>query len=112
MFLLALTLLNLQENSCNLCIEEDYRVVSKCYIVVIDSTVIHGVLLAHDTYKVVMKTVVEPDAHLPIPIDDEFVFVKDAINIMVAWPQYLILKPNEKVKYLLIYETEVIFAET
>ena len=79
---------------------------------VIDSTIVHGVPLGHDTYRVVIKTVVEPDAHLPIPIGDEFVFVKDAINSMVAWPQHLVFKHNEKVKCVLIYEIVVIFAET
>ena len=67
-----------------LCIAEDYKVITRGYIVVTDSTIIHCVSLGHDTYKVVIKTVIHLDAHLRIPIDDEIVFIKVTINTMVA----------------------------
>ena len=69
---------------------------------VTDFTTIYGISLGHGTYNIGIKTMIHLDAHLPIPIGDEIVFVKDAINTMVAWPRHLVFRPNDKAKCLLI----------
>ena len=55
-------------------------------IVVTDSITIYDVALGRDTHRVAIKIVVNPDTHLHIPIGDEIVFVKDAINTMIVRP--------------------------
>ena len=47
------------------------------------STIIHGVLLGVNSYRVVVKTVVNPETLLPIPIDEKIVYIKDVVDIMV-----------------------------
>ena len=93
----------MREKSYKLCIAEDYKVVVRDYIVVIDSTTIHGVPLDHDTYRVAIKIVICPNAHLPILVDDEIIFVKGAVNIIIVWPQHLVFRPNKMPTNLILF---------
>ena len=70
---------------------------------VVESTIIHGVLLRANTYRVTVKKVVDPKACLPIPIDDEFVYIKDVVDTMIPWPKHLVfLSTAAKVKIILL----------
>ena len=53
------------------------------YIVVTELTTIHGVPLGFTTYRVTVKTVVDLEARLPIPIGDEIGYIKDVVDIIV-----------------------------
>ena len=57
---------------------------------VTESTTIHGVLLGANTYRVAFKTSVDSEAHLPIPIGDDFEYIKDVVETMVKWPKHLV----------------------
>ena len=73
------------------------------YVVVTESTIIHGVPLGANTYRVTVKMAVNLKACLPIPIVDEFVYFKDAIDTVVPWPQHLVLlSTTAKVKVILL----------
>ena len=48
------------------------------------STTIHGVPLRANTHHVAVKIGVNLEAHLPIPIGDEFVYIKDVVDTMVS----------------------------
>ena len=50
---------------------------------VTESTIIHAVPLETNTYHVLVKTAVNPEARLPIPIGDGFVYIKDIVHTMV-----------------------------
>ena len=70
---------------------------------VTESTTIHGVPLKANTHRVVVKMVVNPEARLPIPIGDEFVYIKDIVDIMVPWPKHLVfLSTAPKLKIILL----------
>ena len=75
---------------------------AKGYIVVTESTTIHGVLLKANTYRVEVKSAVNHNPHLPIPIGDEIVYIKNAVNTMVPWPKHLVFFSNAKVKFILV----------
>ena len=72
-------------------------------IVVTKSTTIHGVPLKANTHHVAIKIAVNPEAHLPIPLGDEFVYIKDAIGTMVSWLKHLVfLSAVPKVKIIVL----------
>ena len=50
---------------------------------VIESTIVHGVPLGANIYRVIVKTTADSKAHLPIPIGDKIVYIKDVVNTMV-----------------------------
>ena len=73
------------------------------YIVVTESTIIHGVPLRANTYCVAVKTTINLEAHLPIPIGDKFVYIKDVVDTMVLWSKNLVfLSIATKVKIILL----------
>ena len=63
---------------------------AKVYIVVTESTIIHGVPLGANTHHVAVITTIDPEACLPIPIGDEFVYIKEVFDTMVPWPKHLV----------------------
>ena len=70
---------------------------------IIESTTIHGVPLRANTHCVLVETTVNLEARLPIPIGDEFVYIKDVIDTMVPWPKHLVfLSTVPKVKIILL----------
>ena len=76
---------------------------ARCYIVITESTTIHGVLLGANIYRIIVKTTVDLEACLLIPIGDEFVYIKDVIDTMVPWPKHLVfLSTATKVKIILL----------
>ena len=73
------------------------------YIVVTESTTIHGVLLGTNTYRVVVKMEVDPEARLSIPMSEKFVYIKDVVDTMAPWPKHLMfLSTAAKVKIILL----------
>ena len=66
------------------------------------STTIHGVPLGANTYRVAIKTTVEPEARLPILIGDEIVYIKDVVDTMVLWPKHFVFLFTSKVKIILL----------
>ena len=70
---------------------------------VTESTIIHEVPLGANAHCVSFTIVVNSDAHLRIPIGDEFVYIKDAIDNMVPWPKHLVFSSTTpKVKIILL----------
>ncbi|XP_052736913.1 uncharacterized protein LOC128197959 [Vigna angularis] len=53
------------------------------------ATVVNGVQLAEDEFKVTVDEVVVPDAVLPVPTH-EFFTVEEAFKSFVAWPRHLV----------------------
>ena len=72
------------------------------YVVVTESTTIHGVPLGTNTYRVAVKTAEDLEARLPILIGDEIVYIKNVINTMVPWPKHLVFLSTAKVKIILV----------
>ena len=67
------------------------------------STTIHGVPLRANTHHVAIKIARNPEARLPIPIGDEFVYIKDVVDTMVPWPKHLVFLSTEPtVKIILL----------
>ena len=64
--------------------------------------IIHGQLLGESNYRVAVKIVIVGHAYLPIPVQDELVYVSDAQGVQVAWPQELVVldDDDETVKIL------------
>ena len=59
--------------------------------------------LGANTYRVAVKTTVNPDARLPIPIGDKFVYIKDIVDSMVPWFKHLVFfSIVPKVKIILL----------
>ena len=70
---------------------------------VTESTTIHGVPLGANTHRVVVKIAVNPEARLPIPIGDEFVYIKNTVDTMVTLSKHLVfLSTMPKVKNILL----------
>ena len=70
---------------------------------VIDSTIIHGVPLGANNYRILVKKALNPEACLPILVGDKIVLVKDAIDTMVPWPKHLVFSSTvPKVKIILL----------
>ena len=50
-----------------------------------------------------MKVILDPFAHLPIPVSDEVFLVKHVLGTFVPWPRNLVLQGNvDEVKYKII----------
>ena len=76
---------------------------ARWYIVVTDSTTMHGVPLGANNYRIAVKTAVNPEARLPILIGDKIVYIKDAIDTMVPWTKHLVFSSTvPKVKIILL----------
>ena len=56
---------------------------ARVYIVVTESITKHGIPLGDNTYIVAVKTIVDLEARVPIPIGDEIVYTQNVVNIMV-----------------------------
>ena len=70
---------------------------------VIKSTTIDEVSLGANTYCVAVRKAVNPKTHLPIPIGDEFIYIKEVIDIMIPWLKHLVfLSTVFKVKIILL----------
>ena len=70
---------------------------------VTESTTIHGVPLRANVHHLTVKIAINPEAHLPIPIGDEFVYIKDVVDTMVPWPKHLVFKSTTpKIKIILL----------
>ncbi|PRQ33732.1 hypothetical protein RchiOBHm_Chr5g0060901 [Rosa chinensis] len=48
---------------------------------------IHGVPMAEENARVSITKSIVANALLPIPINDEILFVRDAIGTCIAWPR-------------------------
>ena len=73
------------------------------YIVAIESTTIHGVPLEANTHHVTFKMAINLEARIPIPIGDEFVYIKDTVDTMGPWPKHFVfLSTAPKVKIILL----------
>ena len=73
------------------------------YIVVTESTTIYGVLHEANPYHVTIKTTVNLEARLPIPIGDGFIYIKGVVDTMVPWPKHLVfLSTTTKTKIILL----------
>ena len=67
------------------------------------SIIMHGVPLGANTHRVAVKMTINPKARLPIPIGDEFMYIKDVVDIMVPWSKHLLfLLIAPKVKIILL----------
>ena len=67
------------------------------------STTIHGLPLGANTHCIAVKTVVNTEARLLIPIGDKFVYIKEVVDTMVPWPKHLMFLSTEpKVKIILL----------
>ena len=49
-----------------------------------------------------IKTTVEPETHLSIPIGDKIMYIKDVVDTMVSWLKHLMFLSTTKVKIILI----------
>ena len=76
---------------------------AKGYNVVTKSITIHGVLLRDNTYHVTVKKAIDLEVCLPIPIGDEFMYIKDVVDTIVPWPKHIVfLSTTAKVKTILL----------
>ena len=70
---------------------------------VIESTTIHRAPFGANTHHVTVKMTINPEAHLHVPIGDEFVYIKDVVDTMVPWPKHIVLLSTApKVKIILL----------
>lgn len=82
---------------CNLLTEPDGPVVAEGQIIDTSSTVLHGRPLNPDHSRVSIIIVLDADALLPVPINEELETVGHALNTIVAWPKTLIWDANTEV---------------
>ena len=66
-----------------------------------ESTTINGVPLRANIYRVVVKMAIDSEAHVPIPIGEAIVYIKDVVDTMVPWPKHLVFLSTAKVKIIL-----------
>ena len=64
---------------------------------------IHGRQLGEGNVRVVVNNCIDENAHLPIPVGDELIFVKDAVKSFVAWPKHLVIVSDDEVKETMFF---------
>ena len=88
------------KKECCLCIESDNEAMARGYIVVTELTTLYELPLRANTYRVTIKTAVDPKAC--ILIGDEFVYIKDVVDTMVPWPKHIVFLSTAKLKIILL----------
>ena len=92
----------MKEKERCLCIEPDNQVIDGEYIIVTKSTTLHRTLHGDNNYQVVVKTTIDLESCLPIPIIDKIVYIQNIINTIFPWPKHLVFLSTTKVKILLV----------
>ncbi|XP_040361866.1 uncharacterized protein LOC121049252 [Rosa chinensis] len=82
---------NIVQSGCKLAIDSLDNIMAEGTIIQVDvescKQTIHGVPMAEENARVSITKSIVANALLPIPINDEILFVRDAIGTCIAWPR-------------------------